>query len=486
MRHAAVAGASKGAQILRRLAQAGLSLLAFGASAVPAYASGWSKGYVVDYYFFPGWADGAEDSNCPQGSTPMPNWKKALDTGWRTPEELDKLTGPGQIGYGSPLGNRGPKPGMNVYADPTLIPEPDSKMEVVGNTGYGFDLDGDASTGFVTPDGNQRGLDNNIYRALGCHHWWRGGGRDAPEPRVTEVYDTNEMRGGTYTVVVHLSGEGADPRNDDSVRVGIYLSRDPIVKDAQGEVANLYSYRIDPDPRFMSVFDAKSVDGVVTPREPLDVLRVREYQSRPKFAPDLILEKPQIDLTMLEGDKLHVRMGGYREWRYVYESFGAGGVSNEISGAMQVPNVWYTLKRHADWKPPGTTGPNTHISAYYTMDAVPAYLVSPDKAVVVRAEWFDGDPIAASESPRSMAGRIRSIAGNSSFRLEGGAASWPEPPSGELPPRDSLGWAKRLVDPRGGIATRGMQLPDQQSAEAPSDARTTLSRLSAAGAAPGR
>ncbi len=431
-------------------------------AAAPALAQSWSKGFVVDWYHTPGWQDGEKDANCPTGSSQTPDWSKVLAQPWRSKEQLESMTGPGKFGYGLPLGNRGPEPGQNVYRDPTIVPDPDYVLSISGNTGYGFDLDGDKKTGFVSPDGRESGLDNNVYRAFGCHEaLYRGGGRDTGHERAAETYDVTEMRGGVYTVIIHLSGEGADPRNDKNARVGIYLSREKIVLDANGEVSPNYSYRVDPDPRFMTVFDAVSSNGVFKPKRPLDVIRIRDYQSRAKYAPDVTYEKPQIDLTLDDEGRLHTRLGGYQDWRYMYESIGAGGATNEVSTGSLLPKYWYNLERFADWKPPGVDGPNTHISSFVIMDAVPAYLYPPEgEKVMTRAEWFKGESYAAREPMENFLGRMRNIGGDPNFRLEGGAATWPHKPEpGVSVAFDGLSWAERALDVRGGLATRGVVAP---------------------------
>ena len=73
------------------------------------------------------------------------------------------------------------------------------------------------------------------------------------------------------------------------MRVGFYLSKDKLGIDADGAVGTDVSYRIDPDLRFTTVFEARSVKGVITPKKPLERLRLREPGSRFGFGQDLIL-----------------------------------------------------------------------------------------------------------------------------------------------------------------------------------------------------
>jgi len=439
--------------------------LAVGAAAacLPAVASAaWFQGYVVDYYVQPGWSNGLKDTNCPDGDLPQSNWAEVLKTPWRSEEDVLKLTANGGVGFGTPLGNRGPLPGQNVYKDPTLVADP--KMPwVVGNTGYGLDLDNNPNTGFTSPDGKEKGLDNQAYRSTGCHLYFRGGGRYSEKPRGLEQYDTGEMRSGAYTVVILLSGEGDDRRNDPNMRVGFYLSKDAIAKDANGGVAKDYSYRIDPDARFMTVFDAKSSNGVVTPRAPLAQFKIRDFQTKQNFNQDVTFEKPQVRIIMKPDGAITADLGGYRDWRYMYMGYGAGSNAAEVSRSLLTTTLWHSWQNAADWKPPGVEGPNTHISVFYTMDAVPAFVITPEGGEVVRkAEVFTGKSKVAEESPQSLATRMRSgVGGDASFRLEGGAAVWPLPPSAAkpMPPGDPLGWAKLIQNQAGGLAVLAGKAP---------------------------
>lgn len=428
-------------------------------SPAPALAE-WSRGFVVDYFTDPGWKGGETDSNCPHGDVPAPDWVKLMTTSWRTEEQARKLLVGAAVG-GVKLNDRGPSPGLNVNRDPTLLPDPMTPM-VVGNIGYGFDLDHNRKTGFTSPNGKQRGLDNQYYRAVGCLKQYRGGGRGAKEPRAGEDYEMTEMRAGVFTIVIVLSGEGADPLNDPNVRVGFYLSKDKLAINADGAVGMDDSYRIDPDLRFTTVFAAQSVGGIITPKIPIERLRLREPGARFGFGQDLILEKPQVRITLKPDGKLSAELGGYRNWRYLYVGLASAASAAEQPGGYQFISLWYNCQKLADWKAEGVKGPNTHISMFYTMDAIPAFVITPDSHEVVRrAEVFTGVSQAASRSPEDLARAMRSLGTEAGFVLTGGARSWPDKPIPDEPPptTDPLYWAKAIQDPRGGYYAIGLASP---------------------------
>ncbi len=438
------------------LALAGLVAIA---APAPAFAA-WSKGFVVDYFTQPGWKGGPKDSNCPDGDIPPPDLHTLMTTSWRSADEAKKEVDGVAIGA-IRLSDRGPQPGMNVHRDPTLVPDPVTPM-VVGNTGYGFDLDHNQNTGFVSPDGKDKGLDNQYYRALGCLEHYRGGGRYSAQPRPNEQYEMAEMRAGAFTVLIMLSGDGADPMNDPNMRVGYYIAKEKLVTDAASAVEPDNSYRIDPDPRFTTVFEAKSVNGVITPKAPLERIRMREPGARAGYGQDMVLEKAQTRLTLKADGALSAEVGGYRNWRYMYMSLAAASNAGEQTSGYQFPTLWYNWQKAADWKPEGVEGPNTHISVYYTLDAIPAFLITPDThQVVTQAQVFTGKSDAQARPAQDLAKIMQGIGTDPAFRLTGGAASWPNKPdpSQPAPPNDPMYWARAIQDPRGGYYATGLASP---------------------------
>lgn len=416
---------------------------AFVASAMftPATAlADWHRGYVVEWYELASYWEAAEDENCPSGDNPEPDWKVIWNTDWRSAEELARLDEAGAVSFGFPLANRGPNPGMNVHRDPTLrAGNPNERNhEVVGTQSPGFDLDGNPATGgFTNADGSRTGIDNQLYRAVGCFKDYRGRPHEtgATTAADAQYYNNDEMRNGNYTVLIVLSGEGDDPMNDPTARVGIYQAKERLFKMANNEISPDVSYRIDPDPRFMSVFDAVSEDGVFRPREPLERLNVRDHGSRPYHPFDLELINPQIELSMQEDGRLEVLMGGYRNWKQYYWGWAAAGNTTENARQITLVGLWNSLEANADGVPDPVTGEMTHISANFHMEAVPAFIVTPDtNAVVAEAVMFDGMPleVGPERDPLPLASKIGSLGGNASFYLDGGAAAWPREPRDDI------------------------------------------------------
>lgn len=344
-----------------------------------AASAEWRKSYVVEWYepamYYGGPKDGGvtdPGTDCPNGANPEPNWVKVLtDAGYslqeanwlRDPSHPFRIPNHGQ----NQMAFRG-KDRVNVYVNPESTPDP-GLNPVSGKIGEGLNLDGDKTNGFVSPAG-ETGIDNQFYRALGCWMTYRG----LPRTSGTAQSRNDEMRGGSWTVLVVVTGQGKDPMNDPSVKVGFYNSKDQMVKDATGGIVRDATFRVTPDARFEALFDAKTVNGEIITTRATDEVWLRD----PTYAREAQMLKAQVKLKMEADGTLKGFVGGYRPWRKVYQGWvdARGSVIEQLTW-VQLPGVWYSLKRNADYAPVAG-GEKTHISYAMRVEAVPAYVIAPD------------------------------------------------------------------------------------------------------------
>jgi hypothetical protein len=278
----------------------------------------------------------------------------------------------------------------NVYAHPTSTPESGEFLAVSGTRAEGLNLDGDASTGFTGLNG-EKGIDNNFYKALGCWKYLRGPARQANGNQSQNGY----MRDGRFSTLVVVSGEGADPNNDPKVTVGFYDSPDAMVKDGNGNIAKDYTFRIRPSAKFEVLFPAKTVKGEIVSTAPVKDARFRE----PSYSREFQLAKAQLKLKMQPDGTLKGYVGGYRPWMPIYQSWvdARGPVIEELMW-VRLPDIYYALRRYADYSPSGAAGEKTHISFDMRVEAIPAYVMAPDAKVQVasaqsfRAQAHGPDP----------------------------------------------------------------------------------------------
>jgi len=402
--------------------------------AAPAAAE-WRKSYVIEWNeaaMYYGAKSGVTEpgTDCPAGSNPEPDWLKVLmDAGYtkqeatwlRDPSHPFRIPNHGQ----NQMAFRG-KDRANVYVNPESTPDP-GLTPVTGTIGEGFDLDGNRKNGFTSPTG-EKGIDNQFYRTLGCWMTYRGPTRQS----ATSLSRNDEMREGGWTVAIVVSGQGKDPMNDPNVRVGFYTSADPMVKDANGDIARDYTFIVKPDAKFEALFKAKTVNGVIVSTEPSPEVWLRD----PSYTRELQLLKAQVKLEIKPNGSLVGLVGGYRPWFPIYRGWveARGSVIEQLTW-VQLPGVYYALKRGADYSPNGPKGEKTHISYAMRIDAVPAYVMTPDATALV-ASVVSYKGVAPPAEPRIPAVYFHRLVVDGIVRTRDG--SIPGGPNVVIPPPTSL------------------------------------------------
>lgn len=247
----------------------------------------------------------------------------------------------------------------NVYEMPWTAPDPQLKR-AEGRFSFGFNLDGNAETGsFVNPQTQEKGVDNGLFRAMGCNRSWRG-----PRPGIAEVHwdiARNQMPALLMTVVTPDGGK------DGPATVTFDRALDIVVRDAQGSAQADITYVIDPNPRSHAELQGSVKDGAVTVSAPAANLLLDAY-----VAPELRFQKAQARFTIDGKGKLTGTIGGYIPWRVIYAS--RASYVEEYASSTDMPGVYYSLKKSADAGPDPKTGENTLISSAFNIEAVPAFV----------------------------------------------------------------------------------------------------------------
>ncbi len=343
-----------------------------------AAQAAWTRSYVINWYepaMYYGGKEGALEpgTDCPKGANPEIDWVQVLIDAGYTPEQAKWLREPSNptrdpIHGQNQMAFRG-RNRENVYIHPTSTPEVGFPT-VEGKIGEGFDLDGNPATGFVSPTG-QPGIDNNYYRAFGCWKNYRG----PPKLSSSAVGANDSMKGGSWAVLLVVAGQGKDPMNDKAVTLGIYASQDKLVTDGSGEVNPDYTFRIQPEQRMEAILKARTVNGKIITEVTPEVIM---HEAGGSYG-GLQLLKARAELQMKDNGELEGFIGGYIPWQPIYDGFvRARGPIVEILGWVRLPDVYYALRRHADYSPTGPDGPKTHISYALRVFAKPAYVMTPD------------------------------------------------------------------------------------------------------------
>jgi hypothetical protein len=368
---------------------------------------GWTRAFVVDWYepaFYYGAKDGADlpGTDCPAGTNPELDWRKLLKTSYRTDADIEVILDPEKPLRAQMGGIRGPNK-EDVYKQPWVVPDP-GLTGVTGKVAYGFNLDGNAKTGFqgmgLKGEKAEVGVDNQYYRAAGCWMSWRGPTKSSHHAK----YVNDGMRDGVFTVAMVVSGQGKDPNNDPNVSVAFYLSKDKLVKDANGLVARDYSFRINPDPRFQSVIRARTVKGVLESTESAE-LRLRHMETAPFFPAQLLLHDGRVRMAINDDGTGIALLGGYRPIDDYYKGWAASGAIHELVTHINMVGYWYALRKNADYPRDAPQDKRTAISTAYRLYLTPAFVIAPNGDDQVRtAQLFDG-PIDKSIGAMRMPSR---------------------------------------------------------------------------------
>lgn len=388
--------------LFKNILRFSVSVISLCAIAQPGYAAQWERGFVVatyEYAFRYGGRAGftregeiEPGSDCQHGSSVHfandKNTAAALKQPFRSKYEIEAISRPPGLEmvrgptitrfqiWNRAITYRGWKRGIETYVNPWAAEDP-GQPEVTGKISSGFNLDNNSNTGdFVAEDG-ERGIDHALYRAWGCDAPWRGDGNATLHLRAND-----KMQGGLYTMVIRVSGN-KDPMNDDNAIVEIGYSPDKITKNARGEVAADYSYRILKSEQYTKL-KAKIRNGVVETEqvEELHLPRIAWWYNHVGGAN---LHKGKIRLEIGAGGNTNGLIGGYRDWRELYteNTFSQDGGQQGIREHEDHVALYYALKRNADGIPDPKTGEKMGISSAYRITAIPAYVVDSEKPVGV-------------------------------------------------------------------------------------------------------
>ena len=272
---------------------------------------------------------------------------------------------------------RGPK-GEDVCWNPTIVKDPPLRT-VQGKVSYGFNLDGSsddratpkscAHRNFVS-EGGTPGIDNQMYRLLGCHYGWRHNG-------VLDTFGNEERRNsGRGVILMEITGV-IDPRNSPDVRVAFYRAADPFYIDAAGRILPYASYRIDSHagkPRYGATARGRIVNGVLT-TDPIDAHL--PYYANGSYAEIQLRDmRLSMDLTPNAEGKVNGLLGGYYDfdkwWEYMNKvEFLAA------TGDWSCPALYTAAKELADGYPDPKSGECTAISSAFKFDALSAFVIHP-------------------------------------------------------------------------------------------------------------
>lgn len=273
--------------------------------------------------------------------------------------------------------HRGPN-GANVCINPFVVKDPPF-LTAEGKTSYGIDLDGNkdgsptAKTckheNFSGVNG-EAGVDNQLYRLLGCTYGWRTNG----------IYEVNEheMRGTSGLGMILIDVENVDDsKNDDDVKVTFYRSIDQFAQSSSGKPLPFATYRVDTEPsgkvRYGDSVKGSIKEGVLK-TEPGDV-RLPHYGNYNFMHP--VIKDLVLDLKVAPDGKTAQGMvyGYYDVDEFVYHVVGSGPVIS--TAGFSCPAFATAAYELADGYPDPKTGKCSALSSAFRIDAYAAFVQAP-------------------------------------------------------------------------------------------------------------
>lgn len=335
-----------------------------------------TKSYVVSWFYT---ATYSQDGDCPDGLNDNieTHFRKVLALLGKSQPEIEGAVKaiPGSMYV--MLGDRGRIDGKPVspYLYPTSVPDPQIKI-LKGKVGYGFNLDGkDGPDDFTDPESGERGVDDQLYRVLGCFVPQRASPPDRPG-YPSAAWDM--PRDAMSAWLIEVTGD--DLSKDGDVTIGLYQATAPVLRGTDGAPIPDMTFRVSGDRRSTNMVHGHLKDGVVTSNSfTFNMLGDIFYE------PEFHLVDARVRLALKPDGTARGILGGYEDWRKIYSSYASGGVFNEAVVSLDIPGIYYALKRMADAYPDPKTGENTAISAAYAIEAVPAFIVHENKTAAADA-----------------------------------------------------------------------------------------------------
>jgi hypothetical protein len=374
-----------GSELPVRLALAALSGVGVLLLSTPNVAAAQSRGFVVSWFHVAEYFD-AEGRDCPHGlNDDAPTfYRRELKRIGKSEAEIEKYISEfldlskheTTIPVMQMRGRIDGKP-VDAYANPESVPDPHLKV-VEGPYGYGFDLDGKDKPGdFIDPQTGEHGIDNQLYRVLGCMSQYKP---HTPTDRTSAALTIwNIVYEQMPAWLVEISRID-DTQNDGDVTVAIYRAVETPTKFTNGDTQPNLTFTVDPNPRWRNVVHGRIKDGVLT----TDTFEM-DMLGDPFWIPELRLKQARLRLKIAADGSLNGILGGYTPWFPFYWEQATEGWGVEATTSIDIPGFYYALKHLADAEPDPKTGQNTAISSAFRIEAVPAFILHPDQGAVKTA-----------------------------------------------------------------------------------------------------
>ena len=342
-----------------------------------------TRGYVISMVHTATYVDEQTCPNGTNGSRPDVLIRRVMADGYDQDEAIRILNNDGRddegrlVGTAFTLGGGAARGGIQSWNgldfspanSPGALPDPNAR-NAQGRFAYGLNLDGKVGPdSWQHPDTGELGIDNQMWRVLGC---WDGYHVNKPVNPYNETIAWDTAVDAMPAWLISISGE--DLSQDGDVTVTFDRALNIPLRDAYGSIMSGASFAVDSNPRSHNEFKGHIKDRMLT-IEPGDFY----IQGESQFYPHLQLTGTKLRFELKEDGSIEGHLGGYQPWRDYYHYLSVRG---ETDGMVDLIGIFYDLKRFSDAVPDPVTGENTAISAAYFIEAVPAFHVDGQGAML--------------------------------------------------------------------------------------------------------
>lgn len=263
---------------------------------------------------------------------------------------------------------------------PDTAPDRFEFLEVEGPHAYGLDLDGAVGQNdFTHPEDGTPGIDNEVYRAVGCIIGFRG-----PDG-VEFIFQNKAILDERYNrMMIEITGVD-DLANDDEVTVTWYRGMDRLLTNATGqEVMPGGTQRVDTrwGSSLIRQTRGRIVDSVLTTEPIGDLVVPWQNLSVPSIH---IFRDARLQLTLAPDGATGLLAGFADVDAWYYQLIRNDSTHHLSNGQISGISLYKALRRLADAHPDPETGEPTAISTALDVKMAQVFIVDRPEALPAEA-----------------------------------------------------------------------------------------------------
>jgi len=258
-----------------------------------------------------------------------------------------------------------------------------------GKIANGINLDGKVKDGDFTNQDGEKGVDNNLYRVIGCARIYRG-----PDGAIF-FFATKQVRDYTFNRTMIEITDVDSLADDPVVTVTFYRGMDPLMQDASGAKV-LAGGTQRPDMKFGRSLIRRTkgrIEGGMLRTDPIDSMHV-PWEVFPPVPDYLIMRGAQFSLR-LTPERAEGVLAGYADVEKMYAHATTWSTHHFSYGQHDAPRFYRELNRMADGYP-NKNGVMTAISSALQFNMIQVYIDHGE------AKTADGGQTVNRGDPRTM------------------------------------------------------------------------------------